>query len=84
MWIDGADVRSHPLAPGSDSWLLVLHAAAQPVMFTLPGPEYGERYEPVLDTASSDGTPTHSRSRRPGTRMTIPPRTVLLFRAVCG
>jgi isoamylase len=82
MWIDGAGVRSHPPGTATDSWLLVLHAAAHPSMFTLPGPEYGERYEPVLDTASPDGQPTHPRSRRPNTRMTIPPRSLLLFRAV--
>ncbi|MCA1821969.1 MAG: glycogen debranching protein GlgX [Pseudonocardia sp.] len=82
MWIDGADVRSHPPGTATDSWLLVLHAAAQPIMFTLPGPEYGERYEPVLETSSPDGQPTHPRSRRPSTRMTIPPCSLLLFRAV--
>jgi glycogen operon protein len=82
MWIDGADVRSHPVGTATDSWLLVLHAGAHPIMFTLPSPEYGERYEPVLDTASPDGLPTHPRSRRPSTRMAIPPRTLLLFRAV--
>jgi isoamylase len=82
MWIDGADVRSHPPGTVTDSWLLVLHAGAHPIMFTLPGPEYGERYEPVLDTASPDGQPTHPRSRRPRARMTIPPRSLLLFRAV--
>jgi isoamylase len=81
MWIDGADVRSHPPQPAADSWLLVLHAGAQPITVTLPGPEYGERYAPVLDTGSPDGMPTRRRSRRPGTRMTVPARTFLVFRA---
>jgi glycogen operon protein len=62
----------------------VLHAGAHPIMVTLPDQEYGERYEPVLDTGSPDGVPTHSRSRRPGTRMTVPGRSVLVFRAVRG
>jgi glycogen operon protein len=84
MWIDGTDVRSHPPPPAADSWLLVLHAGAHPIMVTLPDQEYGERYEPVLDTGSPDGVPTHSRSRRPGTRMTVPGRSVLVFRAVRG
>ncbi|MGH3907387.1 MAG: glycogen debranching protein GlgX [Pseudonocardiaceae bacterium] len=82
MWIDGTDVRSHPLTPAADSWLLVLHAGAHPIMVTLPGPEYGERYEPVLDTGTRIGMPTRSRSRRPGTRMTVHGRSLLLFRAV--
>jgi glycogen operon protein len=82
MWIDGTDVRSHPPPPTTDSWLLVLHAGAQPIMVMLPEPQYGERYEPVLDTSSPDGVPAHPRSRRSGTRMTVPARTVLAFRAV--
>jgi isoamylase len=82
MWIDGSDVRSHPLEAATDSWLLVLHAGAHPIMFTLPGSEYGQRYEPVLDTGSPDGVPRHPRARRPGTRASIPARTFLVFRAV--
>ncbi|MGH3685503.1 MAG: glycogen debranching protein GlgX [Pseudonocardiaceae bacterium] len=82
MWIDGTDVRSHPSPPVTDSWLLVLHAGAGSIVVTLPGREYGERYEPVLDTGSPDGGPAHPRSRRPATRMTIPARTLLLFRAI--
>jgi len=82
MWIDGTDVRSHPPVAATDSWLLVLHAAANPIMFTLPGPEYGHRFEPVLDTDSPDGLPVHPRSRRPDTRVTVPARTVLVFRAI--
>jgi glycogen operon protein len=82
MWIDGTDVRSHPPQPAADSWLLVLHAGAHPITVTLPGPEYGEHYEPVLDTSFPDGIPTRRRSRRPGTRMTVPARALLVFRAV--
>ena len=82
MWIDGADVRSHPPPPATDSWLLVFHAGSYPIMITLPGPEYGEHYVPVLDTGSPDGGPLHPRSRRPGTRTTVPARTLLVFRAI--
>ncbi|MGH3825015.1 MAG: glycogen debranching protein GlgX [Pseudonocardiaceae bacterium] len=82
MRINDADVRSHPLGAATDSWLLVLHAGAHPIMFTLPGAEYGERYEPVLDTGSPDGAPTHPRTRRPGTRVSVPARSLLVFRAV--
>ncbi|MGH3936905.1 MAG: glycogen debranching protein GlgX, partial [Pseudonocardiaceae bacterium] len=82
MWINGANVRSHPPLDATDSWLLVLHAGAYPIMVTLPGPVYGERYEPVLDTGSLDGSPTRTRSRRSGARMTVRARTLLVFRAV--
>jgi isoamylase len=81
MWIDGADVRSHPPPPATDSWLLMLHAGANPITCTLPGPEYGAGYEPALDTCSLDGAPTHPRTRRPGTRVTVPARSLLVFRA---
>ncbi len=82
MWIDGSDVRSHPLTPAADSWLLVLHAGPHSIRFTLPGSEFGERYEPVLDTGSADGLPARVRSRRPGSRMTVPGRSLLVLRAV--
>src|SRR5918997_1864416 len=36
----------------------------------------------VLDTGTPDGVPTRRRSRRAGTRMTVPARTLLVFRAV--
>ena len=71
---------SHP--PGEHaSWLIVLHAGAEGVLVTLPGPEYGERFSPVLDTGSSDGQPVRGKVRRPGTRMLVPARTVLVFQA---
>ncbi|HLV72838.1 MAG TPA: glycogen debranching protein GlgX [Vulgatibacteraceae bacterium] len=34
-----------------DSFLLLINAGAEPVEFTLPGGEYGERWEYALDTA---------------------------------
>jgi isoamylase len=82
MWIDGSDVRSHPPQPATDSWLLLLHAGSHPVRVTLPGPQYGERYEPVLDTGCPDGLPPRPRSRKAGTRLTMPGQSLLLMRAV--
>jgi glycogen operon protein len=37
-----------------DSFLLLINAGSEPVEFTLPGPEYGERWEYTLDTAEHD------------------------------
>ena len=91
MWVDGrntastlraglGDLCSHP--PGEHaSWLVVLHAGAEGVLVTLPGREYGERFSPVLDTGSSDGQPVRGKVRRPGRRMLVPARTVLVFQA---
>jgi glycogen operon protein len=76
MWIDGTRVRDEQ----ADSWLIVLHVGADGVLVTLPGPEYGARFEPVLDTGSSDGQPVRGKVRRPGARMLVPGRTVLVFR----
>lgn len=72
MWING----------GEQSWLLVLHAGARGIMLTLPGAEYGQRYEAVLDTATADGVPTRRRIRRAGTRLTMPARSIALFRSL--
>ncbi|MGH3978047.1 MAG: glycogen debranching protein GlgX [Pseudonocardiaceae bacterium] len=87
MWIDGTDVRSHPRHRGAssradeDSWLLVLHAGAERVTVTLPGPEYGDRFEQVLDIGTPDGTPPRPRARPAGSRMSVPGSTLLAFRA---
>ncbi len=82
MWLDGTDVRSHPRCTDSESWLLILHAGAHATTVTLPGPGYGDRFEPVLDTSTPDGRPARLKVRRPGTRMVVAGRSVLLLRAV--
>jgi len=38
-----------------DSFLLLINAHSQCVEFTVPGPEFGERWEFVLDTAAPEG-----------------------------
>ncbi|MBP2476878.1 glycogen operon protein [Crossiella equi] len=84
MWIDGTDCRSHTRAgePVDDHcWLLVLHADGSPVEFVLPGPEYARCFEPVLDTGSPDGRPTHPGPLSPGTPLSVPGRTLVLLRA---
>jgi glycogen operon protein len=43
------DPRGRPIR--DDSFLMLISAHSEPVGFTLPGPEYGERWELVLDTA---------------------------------
>ena len=60
MWVDGRDVRGHTVGgePLTDvSWLLVLHAGADPTDLTLPGMPYGSSYFPVLDTDAATGEP---------------------------
>jgi isoamylase len=82
MWIDGSHVRGvSGDEPAGDSWLLVLHAGAEDVPFTLPGPGYGSRFEAVLDTSSEDGVPAAMGPFAPGDRLTIPGRSTVLLRA---
>ncbi|QFZ22901.1 glycogen debranching protein GlgX [Saccharothrix syringae] len=83
MWIDGSTSlsRSRDGELVSDhSWLLLLHAGADPVDVTLPGPEYGGRYEPVLDTTTADGSPAAPVSLAAGTMVTLSGRSLVLFR----
>jgi glycogen operon protein len=83
MWIDGSTSlsRSRDGELVSDhSWLLYLHAGPDALEVTLPGAEYGGRWEPVLDTTTADGSPAAPWSRAAGTRMTLSARSLLLFR----
>jgi isoamylase len=85
MWIDGSECLSRTRAGelvSDDSWLLVLHAGAEPAEFVLPSADHGERFEPELDTGSDDGKPTDPATLHPGDTITVPPRTLLLFRAL--
>lgn len=83
MWIDGSHVRSEGGdQPAGDSWLLVLHAGAAPTTVTLPGPEYGAWYQPVLDTCSDDGAPADTAQYASGSLVSLPARSILLFRVL--
>ena len=83
MWVDGSTSlsrdRDGELVP-DDSWLVLLHAGAEPAEVTLPGGEFGEKFVPVLDTGTPRGTPASDTTIAPGTTLTLPPRTLLLFR----
>ncbi len=84
MWIDGSECLSRNREGelvADDSWLLVLHAGAEDIEFTLPGDRYGERFIPVLDSGTPRGLPADVEPRSPGKRFTLPGRTLLLLRA---
>ncbi|HVV08550.1 glycogen debranching protein GlgX [Amycolatopsis sp.] len=84
MWVDGSNSQSRSrdgeLLP-DHSWLLILHAGAEPVEFTMPGPEYGETFKPMLDTGSADGSPEKHRPVKAGGVVSLPGRSLLLLRA---
>jgi glycogen operon protein len=83
MWIDGSTSlsrdREGELVP-DDSWLLLLHAGDSPAEVTLPASDFGEKFVPVLDTGARRGAPAADQALPPGTRLTMPVRTLLVFR----
>jgi glycogen operon protein len=85
MWIDGSHSLSRTREgelTSDNCWLAVLHAGQDPVDISLPPERYGPAFEPMLTTHSPDGTPEKPDALPAGTCYTVPPRTVLLFRAV--
>ncbi|KPC67047.1 glycogen debranching protein GlgX [Streptomyces chattanoogensis] len=93
MYLSGNDIAQRD-AHGSriidDSFLAVLHADAHPRPFVLPGPPWAGSYELLVDTAQ-EGEPEEPEEPVAGARgtrypagraITVPGRTVLLFRAV--
>ncbi|MBP2338686.1 glycogen debranching protein GlgX [Saccharothrix coeruleofusca] len=83
MWVDGSTSLSRTREGelvSDDSWLLLLHAGADPVPVVLPGPEYGHRYEPVIDSTTADGAPATPGAFTPGSTLTLPAHCLLLLR----
>jgi isoamylase len=84
MWIDGSESlarnREGVQVP-DDSWLLVLHAGDGAIEVTLPAARYGQRFEPVLDSATRRGVPASTVALKPGDIVTVPARGFLVFRA---
>jgi len=83
VWIDGANCLSRTKSGelvSDHSWLIVLHAGADPCSFTLPPAEFGPRFEPVLDSGTPDGTPVDQTPLASGSQIQLPGRTTLLLR----
>jgi glycogen operon protein len=83
MWIDGSTSLSRDREGelvADDSWLLLLHAGDDAAEVTLPGEEFGEKFVPVLDTGARRGTPAAEAALPPGTTLTMPARSLLVFR----
>ncbi|MDU0290089.1 glycogen debranching protein GlgX [Saccharothrix longispora] len=83
MWIDGSTSLSRSRdgeLVSDDSWLLLVHAGDEPLEVTLPGPEYGGRYEPVVDTTTADGSPATPGSFAAGAPLVLGGRSLMLLR----
>ncbi|KQP78019.1 glycogen debranching protein [Aeromicrobium sp. Leaf289] len=84
MWIDGSNSQSRTREGElltDHSWLLLLHAGAEPLEVVLPGQEFGATFEPTLDTTSADGSPASTEAFAAGSRTTLAARSLLLLKA---
>ncbi|RZS39017.1 glycogen operon protein [Herbihabitans rhizosphaerae] len=83
MWIDGSESLSRTRdgeLVSDDSWLIVLHAGTEPIEITLPEARYGEAFLPELDTVTPDGVPAEVDPVPPRARVTLPPRSLRVYR----
>ncbi|WP_067484446.1 glycogen debranching protein GlgX [Actinomadura hibisca] len=71
------DPRGRPVR--DDSFLLLINAGAEPMAFTLPGGEYGDRWEYALDTDTARTRDT-ARGLKPGDRVELIDRSLVLLR----
>jgi glycogen operon protein len=76
--IPGRDARGCQVT--DDSFLTVLHAAAEPVDFRLPGPPWAGAYELVVDTSLEDQSTPPGTVHEGGCVVRVPGRSVLLLR----
>ncbi len=75
MWINGVD-------SATQAWLLLLHPGSEPVDVTLPAHSRGAKFALVLDTGTATGTPPELDPLPAGQTLAVPPRTLLVFRAL--
>jgi glycogen operon protein len=74
------DAKGRPVV--DDSFLVILHAGAAPREFPLPGRPWAEAYALLVDTAREDQLTPPGTVHHGGDTLTVPPRTVLVLRAL--
>ncbi|GHF50207.1 glycogen operon protein GlgX homolog [Streptomyces mashuensis] len=65
-----------------ESFLLILHAGARALRFTLPGPPWARSYALLANTALEDQSTAPDLHRDGGSRISVRGRSVLLWRVV--
>jgi glycogen operon protein len=84
MYLDGRAIR-HRDEFGrrvvDESYLVWLHAGAEPMTVTLPGPPWGDAYELALSTEYPTGAPPRPAVVAPGP-VELPGRSVWLMRVL--
>ncbi|RLV57354.1 glycogen debranching enzyme GlgX [Aeromicrobium phragmitis] len=84
MWIDGSNSQSRTRDGElltDHSWLVLLHAGPERIDLVLPGAEFGETFEPTLDTTTADGNPLVSEPLPAGSTVRLEARSLQLLRA---
>jgi isoamylase len=84
MYLDGRGIRhrdAHGRRIVDDSWMVWLHAGADPMQVELPGPPWGDGYELVISTEYATGAPPELTVVAPGS-VEIPGRCVWLMRVL--
>ncbi|TCN78471.1 glycogen debranching protein GlgX [Shewanella fodinae] len=62
--------------------LLLLHAGDEQHAFTIPKTSLSARWQPLLSSATADGTPQDSTPRKPGQQQLLISHSLLLFKAI--
>lgn len=64
-----------------DSFLVMLNASAEEVVYTMPGEAWGERWELVVDTADDEfAPPSHVTVVEPGDHKALVARSLVVLR----
>ncbi len=84
MFLSGRDIpqrdpKGRPVT--DDSFLVLLHAGAEPLDFPLPGPPWADGYRLLVDTARDERSAPPAAHHPAGTKITVPDRSVLLLLA---
>jgi isoamylase len=84
MYLDGRGIRNreaHGRRVVDDSWMVWLHAGADPLDVQLPGPPWADGYELVVSTEYPTGAPPELTVVAPG-HVEMPGRSVWLMRVL--
>ncbi|NKI45307.1 glycogen debranching protein GlgX [Streptomyces physcomitrii] len=76
--IPGRDERGERVT--DESFLVVLHAGADPLDFVLPGAPWARRYEVVVDTSREEQSAAPGTVHKGNAMVTVRPRSVLLLK----
>jgi glycogen operon protein len=84
MYVDGRGIRErgrHGDRVVDDTYLLLLHSGSDDTTVTLPGAEWANAYDVVLDTATDEVT---TAAHKAAAEMTVSAHSLVLLRAILG